>query len=196
MRWTRAAVLAGFVMSGAGCATFAESDRDAKAAALAVYKQVITMKQAVRRKVEAEERYYRTAIDNLEKVRETREFLGVSNAVKAEAHNAVDQLTKPMKVTDAQRDEQLAGHLEKGARETLKVLEAGIAARRQQREALAKNLQTLRDLENEYAALEQTLSQLSVASDRRGDLKALARFVEQAADHYRKLEEAAKKGMQ
>ena len=46
----------------AGCARFADADRDARATALAVHKQALHLKQAVRLKVEAEERYYRASV--------------------------------------------------------------------------------------------------------------------------------------
>ena len=73
------------------------------------------------------------------------------------------------------------------------MLAAGPTARREQREALRQNLQALRDLQAEYNALEQILVLLSTMPKHRYQLNSLLGFIEQTAEHYRKLEEARRK---
>jgi hypothetical protein len=177
------------VVGLAGCAAFADADRDARTTALLVHKQTLKLKQAVREKVEAEERYYRTAVETLDKARELEEFVGVSEALATKARESA----RALRENPGTSLDTLPKRVETDAREAVRILDAGVAARREQREALRQNLQALRDLQSEYSALEQILVQLSTTPGQRNDLGALAKFIEQAADHYRKLDEAQRK---
>lgn len=169
-----------------GCARFAEADRDARAAALAVHKQVLRLKQAARLKAEAEERYYGESVKALD---EARRMEAVADRVKRLVQQARAGAVEVRKQQDMSPRE-LAALLERATGDWMSLVDAGEAAHRAQREAVKQNLQALRDLRQEYAALEQILIHLSTAPGRRDELKALLRFIEQATEHYRKMEEA------
>src|SRR5712691_6876456 len=119
--WTLVPVVLVSLLALAGCAPFAEADRDARVTALAVHKETIKLKQAVRQKVDAEERYYRGAVEIADKSRQLQEFTDISRALMAKTQaSAVDLQRNPEMSREA-----LAQRLQKDAQETVKVLDAG-----------------------------------------------------------------------
>lgn len=174
----------------AGCSSrFAEADRDSRAAALAVHKQVLRLKQAARLKAEAEERYYGESVKALDEARRMEAVADRAKRLVEQARAGAAEVRKRPEMSPR----ELAALLERATGDWMSLVDAGEAARRAQREAVKQNLQALRDLGQEYAALEQSLIQLSTTPGQRDQLKALMRFIEQAAGHYRRLEEARQK---
>jgi hypothetical protein len=140
-------------------------------------------------KAEAEERYYGGSVKALDEARRLDAVADRITLLVEQAQAGAAELRKHLDMTP----KELAALLERATGDWMGLVDAGEAARRAQREAVKQNLQTLRDLGQEYATLEQTLIQLSTAPGQRDELKTLMRFIEQATEHYRELEEARQK---
>lgn len=176
-----------------GCTSFATADADARATALVAHQQLLALKQKLRAKLEAEERYYRDSLKTLDRARGRADWTKIRLDMIDEAVAEYQALRGKAAHDPAVADVALALKLQRGADEWAKRMDAADGARRAQREEMTKALASLADLTTHYAAIERTLVELAAAEDT-STLATLKAFLEKAATQYRALESEAKKG--
>jgi len=156
------------------------------ATAAATRRQLLELKQQVRRKQEAERKYYRASIESLDRAAASADYTEQRQAMLEKTRSDAKALIdKQGQVERALLGSQIAS----AANELAASLNASAEFRRVQRDKLAKALATLDDLDETYGALEKSLVQLSTPTDHSGQL---ATFIIKAGLEFKKLQDEAK----
>ena len=173
-------VLGGFLLCA--CASTEVDFQPDQATALAVQKRVVALKAEIRKKVDAEERYYRDTVDALVKVRERAVYTETRREAIERAMSTAKALRdNPDGFSVAQLSEQIVSR----AKATTQLLVAGVHQQKKYRESIEQSVQALGNLSDQYAALERTLVQMSQPAEM--DIGDVARFIKDTYEHYGRL---------
>ncbi|MDB6027379.1 MAG: hypothetical protein JWM68_3602 [Verrucomicrobiales bacterium] len=185
----RILILAVLVVGFAGCSTIsgtaAKGDAAAIATAKATQRQLLELRRQVRRKQEAERKYYRDSIKSIDDAVTRANYIEQRRTLIEKSHSDAKALIS----NQAQADAMLGGQLITAANEMVASLDATAEMRKAQHEQMAKALAALEDLDEEYSALEKSLVQLSAPKE---DSAQLANFLIKTGQEFKKLQNQTK----
>lgn len=170
-----------------GCAASKKADREVRETSLIVLQQVLTLKAEVRKKIAAEQQYYRNTINTLDSSRERFSYTNfnrslIENAMKAAADLRKDSSTISM--------DAVSEKLVSPANDIIDAFDIGTQERRKHRATAEASLEKLRTLEKEYTVLQQSLVELSIPIKSREQIEHIGQFIVDAAKFYKQLEKS------
>lgn len=170
-----------------GCAASKKADREVRETSLIVLQQVLTLKAEVRKKIAAEQQYYRNTINTLDSSRERFSYTSfnrslIENAMKAAADLRKDSSTISM--------DAVSEKLVSPANDIIDAFDIGTQERRKHRATAEASLEKLRTLEKEYTVLQQSLVELSIPIKSREQIEHIGQFIVDAAKFYKQLEKS------
>lgn len=175
------------MLTQVGCAASKKADREVRETSLIVLQQVLTLKAEVRKKIAAEQQYYRNTINTLDSSRERFSYTSfnrslIENAMKAAADLRKDSSTISM--------DAVSEKLVSPANDIIDAFDIGTQERRKHRATAEASLEKLRTLEKEYTVLQQSLVELSIPIKSREQIEHIGQFIVDAAKFYKQLEKS------
>jgi hypothetical protein len=182
--------LAFLVMGLAGCSSISGTSTKGDAAAIATAKatqrQLLELRQQVRRKREAERKYYRESVKSIDKALASADYTEQRLALIEKSRSDAKALIEKQGQADLM---MLRSQIITAANDMVASLDAASEFRKTQREQMAKALAALDDLDEVYSALEKSLVQLSAPKE---DPAQLAVFLIKTGQEFKKLQDQAK----
>ena len=183
-------ILTASVMGLIGCSSISGSptkgDEAAMATAKATRRQLLELRQQVRRKQEAERKYYQDSIKSIDTAVARADYIEQRQALLEKTRSDAKALVEKQGQADRA---MLGSQIVAAANDMVASLDAAAELRKAQRQEMAKALAALDDLDEVYSALEKSLVQLSAPKD---DSAQLANFLIKAGQEFKKLQGQAK----
>ena len=170
-----------------GCAASKKADREVRETSLIVLQQVLTLKAEVRKKIAAEQQYYRNTINTLDSSRERFSYTNFNRSLIENAMKAADDLRKDSSTISM---DAVSEKLVSPANDIIDAFDIGTQERRKHRATAEASLEKLRTLEKEYTVLQQSLVELSIPIKSREQIEHIGQFIVDAAKFYKQLEKS------
>lgn len=156
------------------------------ATAKATRRQLLELRQQVRRKQEAERKYYQDSIKSIDRAVASSDYTEQRQALLEKTRSDAKALIEKQGQADRA---MLGSQIVAAANDMVASLDAAAELRKAQRQEMAKALAALDNLDEVYSALEKSLVQLSAPKD---DSAQLATFLIKAGQEFKKLQDQAK----
>ena len=175
------------MLTQVGCAASKKADREVRETSMIVLQQVLTLKAEVRKKIAAEQRYYRNTINTLDSSRERFSYTSFNRSLIENAMEAADDLRKN---SSAISMDAVSEKLVSSANDIIDAFDIGTQERRKHRATAEASLKKLGALEKEYTVLQQSLVELSIPIKSREQIEHIGQFIVDAAKFYKQLEKS------